>query len=381
MSFSNIPEKTRTILMGKSGGKCEFRGCEKIVLKEALTRKSGIYSNFAHIIADSEKGPRGDKELSAKLCTEESNIMILCFEHHKIIDENEIDYPVELLREMKQEHEKYVEELMKIPKNNKIIAVKYTSSILDRIPIINDSDIMLSAQKQKKYCIGDIISLRGNTYDEKDSEFFFELESQNLKSCFLQYVRPIQKRDSSYPIYLYAIAPQPLLIYLGTLFSDISDVEVQQLQREPLREWYLSDEKNMQFDIKLNIPEKKYSKVALNISITADISEERIRAVLGEECDIIKIESTIHGNDIIKNKNQLQIYNKKIREAYERIKDIYSRNCEINIFPAMPISIAIETGRCWMKKTHPKLIIFDEKDGFKKALEIQYKEGFNNEQY
>lgn len=227
MSFSHIPEKVRTVLMGKSGGKCEFRGCEEFVLNESLTRKSGIYSNFAHIIADSENGPRGDRELSQKLRTEESNIMVLCFKHHKVIDENENEYTVELLREMKAEHEKYIRELMQIPKNNRIIAVKYTSSISDRIPVINDKDIMISAEKQKMYCTGDIINLNGNTYDERNSESFFELESQNLKSCFLQNVKPIQKRDSSYPIYLYAIAPQPLLIYLGTLFSDISNAETQ----------------------------------------------------------------------------------------------------------------------------------------------------------
>lgn len=113
-----------------------------------------------------------------------------------------------------------------------------------------------------------------------------------------------------------------MLIYLGTLFSDITNVEVQQLQREPIQEWYLKDEKNLNFDVKLDIPKKKYSKIALNISITANISEERIREVVGDECDIIKIESTIHGNDIIKNKNQLEIYKNKIRNAYEVIKII-----------------------------------------------------------
>ena len=46
----------------------------------------------------------------------------------------------------------------------------------------------------------------------------------------------------------------------------------------------------------------------------------------------------------------------------------------------MPISIAVETGRCWMKKTHPSLVIYDEKNGFKKALTIEYEErGDNNE--
>ena len=298
--------------------------------------------------------------------------MVLCFEHHKLIDENEKEYTVELLNEMKNEHENYINELMKIPKNNNIIAVKYSSSISDRIPIIPDDDIRNSARKQKMYNEGKIIDLSGNTYSEKNNESFFRLESNNLKECFLENVRPLQKRDGNIKIYLYAIAPQPLLIYLGVLFSDISNVEVQQLQREPIQEWYLGNEDDEKFDVNVIVPEKKNEKVALNISITANIDEDRIRAIVGEKCDIIKIESTIHGNDIIKNKSQLEKYNKKIREVFETIKDTYGRDCKISIFPAMPISIAIETGRCWMKKTHPNLIIYDEKKGFKKALEIKY---------
>ena len=375
MSYSNIPERIKLILMGKSGGKCEFRGCNKIILEEALTQKSGIYSNFAHIIADRVNGPRGDKVLSEKLAKEEGNIMVLCFEHHKLVDENEEEYSVRLLKEMKEEHENYVNEVMKIPKNNSTIAVKYSSCISDRIPIITDEDIRNSIKKQKMYSERKIIDLSGNTYSERNNESFFKLESDNLKACFLENIKPIQKRDGNKKIYLYAIAPQPLLIYLGTLFSDITNVDVQQLQREPIQEWYLDSNEYKNFNINVIVPEKKNKKVALNISITANIDEERIRAVMGDECDIIKIESNIHGNDIIKSKKQLEIYKNNIREVYEKIKDVYGRECEINIFPAMPISIAIETGRCWMKKTHPNLIIYDEKKGFKKSLEIKYEGG------
>lgn len=204
MSFSNIPDKIRTLLMGKCGGKCEFRGCEENILNESLTRKSGIYSNFAHIIADSENGPRGDKELSIKLAKDESNIMVLCFKHHKIIDENENEYTVEILNQMKQDHEKYISELIKIPKNNRVCAVKYTSSISDRIPVINDTDILISTKKQNRYCTGDIINLKGNTYIEKNSEAFFDIESENLRICFEQYIRPLQKKIAFYQ-YMYML--------------------------------------------------------------------------------------------------------------------------------------------------------------------------------
>ena len=372
MRGKKITEANKLILMGLCGGKCEFRGCEKSIVEDMLSGDKSNLSNYAHIIASSEKGPRGDKILSPKLSNDEGNIMVLCRNHHKIIDDFPEKYTVDILKEMKSEHEEYIQDLMSIHKEASVIGVKYTANISDRVTKINDEDIRKSAFRQNKYCKGQIINLSDSKADERNNSKFYEFESENMKTNFLQSIKPLLKKEKVYKFLLCAIAPQPLLIYLGTLFSDITDVEVQQLQREPIQEWYLGDAKDENFDIKLNIPNKKYAKVALNISITADISEERIRNVLGKECDIIKVESTIHGNDIIKNKSQLEIYKKKIREAYEIIKDTYGRDREINVFPAMPISIAIETGRCWMKKAHPRLTIYDEKNGFKKALEIKY---------
>lgn len=372
MRGREIADPKKLILMGLCGGKCEFRGCEKSIVQDILTGEKSNFSNYAHIVASSANGPRGDKVLSSKLSNDENNIMVLCRDHHKEIDDFPEKYTANILKDMKREHEAYIKDLMNITKESSVIGVKYTANISDRVTKINDEDIRKCAFRQNKYCKGEIINLSDNKADERNNSKFYEFERDNIKNNFFQCIKPLLKKEKVHKFFLCAIAPQPLLIYLGTLFSDITDVEVQQLQREPIQEWYLGNERNDEFDVKLNIPEKKYSKVALNISITADISEQRIRDVLGKECDIIKVESTIHGNDIIKNESQLEAYNKKIREAYEKIKDIYGRDCEINIFPAMPISIAIETGRCWMKKAHPKLTIYDEKNGFKKALEIKY---------
>ncbi len=372
MRGKEISDSKKMILMGLCGGKCEFRGCEKSIVQDMLTGEKSNFSNYAHIVASSENGPRGDKTLSTQLSNDENNIMVLCRDHHKEIDDFPEKYTVDILKDMKREHEAYIKDLMNISKESSVIGVKYTANISDRVTKINDEDIRKCAFRQNKYCRGEIINLSDSKVDERNNSKFYEFERDNIKNNFLQCIKPLLKKEKVYKFFLCAIAPQPLLIYLGTLFSDITDVEVQQLQREPIPEWYLSDERNEQFHVKMAIPEKKHSRVALNISITADISENRVRDIVGEECDIFKIESNIHGNDIIKNRNQLEMYKKKIREVYEIIKDVYGRDCEINVFPAMPVSIAIETGRCWMKKAHPSLTIYDEKNGFKKALEIKY---------
>lgn len=368
-----LPEKVKLVLIGKSAGICEFRGCRKNLLNENLTKKIGNYSNFAHIIAQKANGPRGDKVLSPKLKNKESNIMVLCYQHHKLIDENEKEYPVKMLEDMKKEHEEFVKNVMKMKIEDKVTVVRYIANIGDRRPEIDEADIDRSLLKQKKYYNGNIIDLNGCKYDENLSNTWFEVEKNNLIEVFNQNIKPQLKKGENNAFFLYAIAPQPLLIFLGTLFSEITNVEVQQLQREPIKEWYL--EENIESELKFTskFPKKKYKKVALNISISGNISEERIKKVMGEDVDIIKIESNIKDVNVIKGKKEKELYRKEIRSTLEKIKDKYGEDVKINVFPAMPISLAVETGRCWLQKIHPKLVIYDEKNGFTKALEIEYK--------
>ena len=87
MRGKEIADSKKLILMGLCGGKCEFRGCEKSIVQDMITGEKSNFSNFAHIVASSENGPRGDKDLSSKLSNDENNIMVLCRDHHKEIDD------------------------------------------------------------------------------------------------------------------------------------------------------------------------------------------------------------------------------------------------------------------------------------------------------
>ncbi len=368
----NIPEKTKMTLVAKSGGICEFLGCNENLFEDDITKTQINFSEIAHIIASSPNGTRGDKDLSPKLQIEESNIMLLCPTHHKMIDADGEKYTKEKLREMKAKHEEYIKHLKNIKKDRGVVTVVYRANVSNRIYTFTFNDIDMSLYKQHYY-EQERICFSGCVYDEGEEEYYNQ-EMQYLKQQYDTHIKQRQKNEFICNKYLlYAFAPQPLLIYLGMLFSDISNVEVQQLQRLPIQEWYLSSTaKRSKIEYKMREPEViNFKKIALNLSITADISDERIKDVLGEDVDIWKIESSMHGNDIIKDRKDIEAYRKAIFAVYEKIKDKYGRNCKINIFPAMPIAIAIETGRAWMKKSHPKLIIYDEKNGFKKCLEIE----------
>src|SRR5258708_13805510 len=87
--------------------RCSYYGCNTTLVKE---EKEGILGEMAHIVADSEDGPRGRSELPMELRNLYSNLILLCPTHHTEIDNNEREWTVEKLHQMKQEHEEWINE-------------------------------------------------------------------------------------------------------------------------------------------------------------------------------------------------------------------------------------------------------------------------------
>jgi len=98
MSKTTIPHKVVLKLWLQSGGRCQFQGCNKPLWRDELTQRQMNQAYIAHIIADSPDGPRGDSILSPKLVKDFNNLMLLCPTHHKLVDDNPVIYPTELLQ-------------------------------------------------------------------------------------------------------------------------------------------------------------------------------------------------------------------------------------------------------------------------------------------
>jgi hypothetical protein len=70
----------------------------------------------------------------------------------------------------------------------------------------------------------------------------------------------------------------------------------------------------------------------------------------------------------------LSKFRKITRHALNKIKTTHGENIPLYIFPAMPVSAAVELGRIWMPKADLPLIIYDQntsRDGFIRVLEIK----------
>jgi len=371
MSRKPIPEKIKLELWIKSAGRCEFNGCNEPVWYNGLTLSEGNFAEVAHIIGASKDGPRGDKE-SEGLQQEFSNLMLLCRKCHKEIDDNEGKYYVELLRKWKREHEDRIRLITSIKQNSHSHIVTYKANVGQHTPTFDFKYLAnyLLPDYYPAQTVDIQLGLEDSPFRDKD-EFFYEVELNTLKTNFEQRLSPLLRQNQINHISLFAFAPMPLLIRLGTLLNDIHNVEIHQPMRNP-KSWNLSND-NISENYKVLEPDNIDEEVALNISLSADIENKRITSVLGENCSIYTLTIDKPFNDFLKSKEQLNEFSKTIRLLFNRIKLSFSNKTPLNIFPAMPIATAIEFGRCWMPKADMPLVIYDENkanSGFFKTIEI-----------
>jgi hypothetical protein len=374
MSVSTIPPDVRYRIWGKAAGRCQYRGCNTPLWIDGLTKAEFNRAYLAHIIADKPRGPRGDVTLSPLLGKEISNIMLLCDAHHRLIDIKDVDgHPVKLLQEMKKEHEQRIELITEMDMDRESHVVLFGTNIGDHSSPLNKNSVYPALKIEKRYpAQADPVSLNlDNSLFKDNDEFFWTVETKNLQQQFKEKIEPLLSKNAKH-FSLFGIAPQPLLIELGKLFSDIPVVETFQRQREPEPTWEWSECGESTYTVKE--PEMIKDKVALIISLSAAITEDRIVSVLGEDISIWTLTIDNPNNDFLKSKQQLSEFRKVLRKLLNDIKYHHGQNNEIHIFPAAPVAINIDVGRVWMPKADLPMKIYDQnykKGGFQYALTIQ----------
>lgn len=107
----NYPTADVKILWGKAAARCAFPQCRvPCVAEETKSDSAKTYGRIAHIYAHSNSGPRANNQMNKKERDSYDNWILLCANHHDVVDKQEKSYPANLLIEWKAEHEKWVKD-------------------------------------------------------------------------------------------------------------------------------------------------------------------------------------------------------------------------------------------------------------------------------
>lgn len=112
----SIPQSEIKILFAQSGGVCAFPACARSLIEPGTSTDGPVVvGEIAHIVADSRQGPRGREPLSEADLNRHTNLILVCPDHHKIIDSRPETYSVAVLRQMKLDHESRVRQAVAVP--------------------------------------------------------------------------------------------------------------------------------------------------------------------------------------------------------------------------------------------------------------------------
>jgi hypothetical protein len=82
----------------------------------------------------------------------------------------------------------------------------------------------------------------------------------------------------------------------------------------------------------------------------------------------------------MKRPTDLAEFRRLVRSTFNAIKTQHGEHAVINVFPALPVSAAVEVGRIWMPKADLPLVIYDQNrslEGFVRTLSIGTVPGFD----
>lgn len=110
MSKATISKKNERLLHTKSGNRCAM--C-KTVLVDPENPTAACVGENAHIYGEKPDAARYDATKDETFVNSESNLIFLCCNCHKKIDTDIASYPVDLLFDIKNNHEQWVVEMLK----------------------------------------------------------------------------------------------------------------------------------------------------------------------------------------------------------------------------------------------------------------------------
>lgn len=128
-----VTARDKTILWGRAAARCAYPGCRKqLVTDPGKTGKEVVVGEVAHIVARSSDGPRGDQVPPGGDRDGQPNLILLCRDHHGIIDQQPGRYPVATLLQWKKDHEAWVNNQL-FPRDQLAGLTEPAASIQERV--------------------------------------------------------------------------------------------------------------------------------------------------------------------------------------------------------------------------------------------------------
>jgi hypothetical protein len=351
----------KVLLAVRSGGRCEFAGCNKYLFEHALTLKGGNFSEHAHIVAFSEAGPRGREGIRPSDIHSPDNLMLLCAECHKLIDDNPADYPRTVLEKYKRDHEERIKHVTGLGPDMRTSVVQLKATIGGSAVDIPAAHIYEAvAPRYPTDRKGHVIDL--TSYGQENRDEYYRLATSKIEQDVARLYAPGMDVEATRHISLFALAPIPLLVYLGFCLSNKVAVEFYQRHRTGTEPWkWKTTGKPAKYVLHQRRSGGDPTKVALILPLSGSIDDQLLLPTIDGGFFVYEIvfKGQAPNPEFLRQRRDLKEFRVLYRRFLSKLMRDHPAVRELHVLPAVPAPIAVACGHDLLPKVHPSLVIYD----------------------
>jgi hypothetical protein len=367
----DVPDRTRLLLFVRAGGRCEFDGCNAYLIQHHLTRADGNFAQMAHIWAFSDGGPRAKPSAAEKHAA--SNLMLLCGPCHKLVDDDPKRYTDDVLRQHKKAHEGRIFTVTDAKPDRSTVGFALRARVGGQSVSISRAE--MEAAVAPRYLGRDFVECDLTTLPDQTQNHFWEAS----KAAIAEKARSLHERrfEESHAVHfsVFALAPIPLLIFLGSRLSNKVPTTLYQRHRNT-EDWRWKDTgKSVEYVTRMLRVGTDATRVALLLSLSGQIKESELPFRIDATYTICEI--GLKDQDPRPQFLETEAGLHAFRDEFLRtMRDLVAKHPDaksVALFPAIPAPIAVAVGRDLMPKRDPSLLVFDfdkRVGGFTPTLEV-----------
>lgn len=369
-----VPDKTRLFLFVRAGGRCEFDGCNRYLLEHHLTKTDGIFAQMAHIWAFSALGPRGHKRPGKAYVHADSNLILLCPECHKLVDDDPERYTATVLRKYKKAHEDRLFMLTETKPDRQTVALVLRARIGERTTSVSLSEIQ-GAVAPRYLGQRDVVTIDLTVLPDSSQNHYWNAGKEAILSKTRSLYEQTFESGPVRHLSVFALGPLPLLIFLGTCLSDKVPLTLYQRHRDT--EGWRWKEKGQVVCCQFHelCHGRDPASVALLLSLSGRIRRDDLPQKIDDQFTIYEItpanaKPTPQFLDL---EESLRTFRDVFLRVMRHIVSAHRGLERLHLFPAVPAPVAVAIGRDLMPKRDPTMLVYDydrRVGGFVPTLEV-----------
>ena len=363
---------TRILLFTRAGARCEFDNCNRYLLTHHVTHRTGNFAQMAHIVAFRQAGPRGESRLASAERNDISNLMLLCPQCHKLIDDNPDPYPVEVLQEFKKDHEARIR-MLTAAKADKQTAALVLTAVIGSSPVAIPLADMQSAvapfylDQREVHAIDLPSAIEGRT------QAYWQSSVETIQGNAQRFYASLRQTGVA-NIAVFALAPIPLLVALGSCLSNKFPTSLFQRHRDT-DDWRWKGEGGpVEFICRTLHESTEPHRVALVCSLSGAVPPVDYASAVDSSFTVYEItpDGSAPSFDCLHLRESLEAFRACYRGTLQRVTSRHPGVEEIHLIPAVPAPAAVAMGLDRMPKAHPRLVVYDKRGdtGFERTIEV-----------